>query len=222
MIFSTPSAESAEIQPPARGLSMWLELFGVFFKIGPATFGGGYAMIPMIEREVVERRGWIAQEEMNDLLSVAGSAPGGVGVNASAFVGYRMAGIAGAIAATLGITLPTFLIVFGLSLFYSLFHDQPKVQAAFQGIKGAVIGLIAVAAYRMGKSSLFDRTTISVATIALTLLLATGLNPIFLIVAGLVVGLLIIRVKKALGLHIRTEKKRSSGNGAQAYIEYYI
>ncbi len=201
---------------------MWIDLFWVFFKIGPATFGGGYAMIPMIEREVVQRRGWIEQDEMNDLLSVAGSAPGGVGVNASAFVGYRMGGVAGAIAATLGITLPTFLIVFALSLFYSLFHDQPKVQSAFQGIKGAVIGLIAVAAYRMGKSSLFDRTTILVAAAALTILLLTGLNPIFLILSGLVIGLVIVRVKKALGLRIRTEKERGSGNNSTPYIEYYI
>ncbi len=223
MICSTSRSESPDSQPSStRGLSMWIELFWVFFKIGPATFGGGYAMIPIIEREVVERRGWIQQDEMNDLLSVAGSAPGGVGVNASAFVGYRMAGVFGAVAATLGITLPTFLIVFVLSLFYSLFHDQPKVAAAFQGIKGAVIGLIAVAAYRMGKSSLFDWTTIIVATAALMLLLLTGLNPIFLILSGLVIGLLIVRIKKALGIHIRTEKKRSSGKNTPTYIEYYI
>lgn len=221
MLFSTARTDSTS-QPPARGLAMWIDLFWVFFKIGPATFGGGYAMIPMIEREVVERRGWIEQDEMNDLLSVAGSAPGGVGVNASAFVGYRMAGVTGAIAATLGITLPTFLIVFVLSLFYSLFHDQPKVQAAFQGIKGAVIGLIAVAAYRMGKSSLFDRTTMIVAAVALMILLLTGLNPIFLILSGLVIGLLIIRVKKALGLRIRTEKECGSGKDNTTYIEYYI
>ncbi len=221
MLFSTVRTDSTS-QPPARGLAMWIDLFWVFFKIGPATFGGGYAMIPMIEREVVERRGWIEQDEMNDLLSVAGSAPGGVGVNASAFVGYRMAGVTGAIAATLGITLPTFLIVFVLSLFYSLFHDQPKVQAAFQGIKGAVIGLIAVAAYRMGKSSLFDRTTMIVAAVALMILLLTGLNPIFLILSGLVIGLLIIRVKKALGLRIRTEKECGSGKDNTTYIEYYI
>lgn len=203
-------------------LSVLVELFVVFFKIGPATFGGGYAMIPMIEREVVERRRWMEQQEMNDLLSVAGSAPGGVGVNASAFVGYRMAGIAGAIAATLGITLPTFLIVFGLSLFYSFFQNEPKVQAAFQGIRGAVIGLIAVAAYRMGKNSLFDWTTIVVAAGSLMILLLTGLNPVFLILAGLVIGWVVIRVKQALGLQTRTEKQRHANASSQAYIEYYI
>lgn len=205
-----------------RRLALSAELFWVFCKIGPATFGGGYAMIPMIEREVVQHRGWIKQQEMNDLLSISGSAPGGVGVNASAFVGYRMAGVTGAIAAMIGITLPTFLIVFILGLFYSMFEDQPKVQAAFQGIKGAVIGLIAVAAYRMGKNSLFDWTTSLLGAAALIILLLTGLNPIFLILAGLLIGLIIIRIKKILGLQIRTEKKRKDTQKSQAYIEYYI
>lgn len=198
---------------------LW-NLFWIFFKIGPATFGGGYAMIPIIEREVVMKRQWITTQEMNDLLAIAGSAPGGVGVNASTFLGYRMGKISGAIAAVLGITLPTFMIVFALSAFYSFFQDQPKVQAAFQGIHGAVIGLIAVAAYRMGKNALFDRSTIVVAIGALITLLITGLNPIFMIVFGLGIGILIIQAKKKLGMTTRTEKEEH--DRIPPTIEYYI
>ncbi|WP_046228457.1 chromate transporter [Paenibacillus dauci] len=203
-------------------LKTLLELFLVFFKIGPATFGGGYAMIPMIEREIVHKRSWISEQELDELLSLAGSAPGGVGVNASTFIGYRMGRIPGAVAALLGITFPTFFIVFAISMFYSRFGDLHKVQAAFQGIKGAVIGLIAVAGYRMGKNALFDRTTIAVAAGALILLLVTGLNPVILILCGLLLGILIIRVKKHLGLNTRTEKERPADQDRQAQIEYYI
>lgn len=198
---------------------LW-HLFWIFFKIGPATFGGGYAMIPILEREVVQKRKWIDAQEMSDLLSIAGSAPGGVGVNASTFLGYRMGKIPGAIAAVLGITLPTFFIVFALSAFYSFFQDQPKVQAAFQGIHGAVIGLIAVAAYRMGKNALFDRSTIVVAIGALITLLITGLNPIFMILFGLGIGILIIQAKKKLGMTTRTEK--ATHDHIPPTIEYYI
>jgi chromate transporter len=200
-------------------LTLLWDLFWIFFKIGPATFGGGYAMMSLIEREFVDKKKWIDSQEMNDLMSLAGSAPGGVGVNASAFLGYRMGKVPGAIAATLGITLPTFIIVFALSAFYSLFQHEPKVQAAFKGIHGAIIGLIAVAAYKMGKSALFDRTTIVVAICTLIVLLLTGMNPTFMILIGLVIGVVIVRVKKLLGLTVQTEKEY---HDKQPVIEYYI
>lgn len=201
-------------------LSLLSELFWIFFKIGPATFGGGYAMISLIEREFVDKKKWIESQEMNDLMSLAGSAPGGVGVNAAAFLGYRMGKVPGAIAATLGITLPTFIIVFALSAFYSLFQHEPKVQAAFKGIHGAIIGLIAVAAYKMGKSALFDRTTVVVAVCTLIVLLLTGINPTIMILIGLGIGVVIVRVKKLLGLSVRTEKEYH--DQPQPVIEYYI
>jgi len=196
-----------------------LQLFWIFFKIGPATFGGGYAMMPMIEKEFVDKRKWMDRQEMSDLMSLAGSAPGGVGVNASAFLGYRLGKIPGALAATLGITLPTFIIVFLLSVFYSMFREEPKVQAAFKGIHGAVIGLIAVAAFKMGKNALFDRTTVITAAGSLALLLLTGLNPMVLIAVGLVLGITVIRLKKRLGLPVHTERARQEN---EPVIEYYI
>ncbi|MFB5763731.1 chromate transporter [Paenibacillus medicaginis] len=201
-------------------LTLLWDLFWIFFKIGPATFGGGYAMMSLIEREFVDKKKWVDSQEMNDLMSLAGSAPGGVGVNASAFLGYRMGKVPGAIAATLGITLPTFIIVFALSAFYSLFQHEPKVQAAFKGIHGAIIGLIVVAAYKMGKSALFDRTTVAVAVSTLIVLLLTGMNPTIMILIGLGIGVVIVRVKKLLGLSVRTEKEYH--DQPQPVIEYYI
>ncbi|MFD1174958.1 chromate transporter [Paenibacillus puldeungensis] len=200
---------------------LW-NLFWVFFKIGPSTFGGGYAMMAVIEREVVEKRRWMDEHEVSDLLSISGSAPGGVGVNASAFIGYRLGKIPGAIIAVLGITLPTFLLLFGLSLAYTHLQSEPKIQAALKGIHGAVIGLIAVAAYKMGKSALFDRSTVAVAVGSLAVLLLTGWNPIFLILIGLVLGIIIVRVKKWLGLKIVTEKEQPADNSNAGIIEYYI
>ncbi|MEK5057372.1 chromate transporter [Paenibacillus sp. FSL H7-0326] len=203
-----------------NSISRYLQLFWLFFKIGPSTFGGGYAMIPVLEREMVEKRGWISRQEMNDLMSLAGSAPGGVGVNASAFIGYRIGKVPGAVAATVGITLPTFLIVFILSSIYSVFQHEPKVQAAMKGIHGAIIGLIAVAAYNMAKNALFDRTTITIAAVSLIVLMVTSINPTFMILIGLVLGMIIISVKKKLGMSVQTEKKSASEHAAT--IEYYI
>lgn len=136
---------------------LW-DIFWTFFKIGPATFGGGYAMIPVIEREVVGKKQWISENELSEVLSIAGSAPGGIGVNASAFIGYRRAGIRGASAAVIGITFPTFFI---LSLFMQI-ELNTKIAAALQGIHYAIVGLIVIAAIKMGKSALFDKTTFAV------------------------------------------------------------
>ncbi|MNJ48923.1 putative chromate transport protein [compost metagenome] len=198
------------------------DLFWTFFKIGPSTFGGGYAMISTIEQEVVGKRKWMDEREISDIFSIAGSAPGGVGVNSSAFIGYRLGRIPGAIAAVLGITLPTFLILIGLSAGYSLLQNEPKMHSAFKGINGAVIGLIAVAAFRMGKTSLFDRSTKLVTVASLVVLLFTGLNPIVLILIGLVAGNVIMGIKKMLGLPLITEKESQAAGSGTEFIEYYI
>lgn len=210
-------------QSKPGGASLLLPLFWNFFKIGPAAFGGGYAMIPLIEREAVTRRGWVEQKEMDDLLSLAGSAPGGVGINAAAVIGYRLAGIPGAISAVAGISLPTFIIVFILSLVYTAFQDFHKVQAALQGIQGAVIALIVLAAIRMAKSALFDATTIGIAVVTVALLLFTRIDPVSIIIVGLFVGIVFIQLKRALGLNIHTEKeKKPSDQDEIKYPEYYI
>ena len=180
-------------------------------------------MIPMVEREIVFKRKWLKEDEMNDLLSLASSAPGGVGVNASAFIGYRLWGVAGALAAVVGITLPTFILVCLLSAVYAELAGQPKAEAAMKGIHGAVIALILMAAYRMAKSSIFDKTTAATTVIVLVVLLSTGINPIYMIVIGLFVGILVVQVKQRLGLKVRTEKESEVYSGLESvYPEYYI
>lgn len=120
------------------------ELFGSFFKIGLFTFGGGYAMIPLIRREVIDRKGWIAEAEFLDLLTLAQSAPGPISLNTSVFVGYKMAGFAGALASILGVVIPSFVIILLIAVVFTDFRHNPFVDAAFKGMRPAVVALIVV------------------------------------------------------------------------------
>lgn len=187
-------------------LKVILDIFWTFLKIGPATFGGGYAMLPIIEREVTVKRAWIPEKDIANLISIAGSAPGGIGVNASAFIGYRLAGIPGAVAAVIGITLPTFLIALLLSLAFTYMQGNSKVEAALAGIHAAIIGLIALAAYNMGKSAIFDKTTLITSLSTLIILLSFPIHPMYVILVGLFIGIIFVKVKEALGLQVRLEK----------------
>ena len=119
-------------------------LFWTFFKIGLFTFGGGYAMIPLIRREVTDRRGWIADTEFLDLLTLAQSAPGPISLNTSVFVGYKLCGHAGAAAAILGIVVPSFVIILLIALFFADIRHNPVIDAAFKGMRPAVVALIVV------------------------------------------------------------------------------
>ncbi len=203
-------------------LRMLPQIFTAFLKIGPSTFGGGYAMMATIEKEVVERRGWMKTEEMGDMVSVAGSAPGGVAVNSAAFIGYRLGGVAGAIAAVSGITLPTLAIILLLSLTYSFFKDYVKVQAALKGIHAAVVALILVAAWKMARASLFDTLTYVLAAIALAVLLLTNLSSVWLILGGPVIGMAVIGIRRSRKLDVQTEAVSERSDKEAMLPEYYI
>jgi chromate transporter len=206
----------------ARIKQLW-EIFWTFLKIGPSTFGGGYAMIPLIEREIVGVRQWVTQHEMADVLSIAGSAPGGIGVNASAFVGYRRAGIPGAAAAVVGITLPTFLIAFILSLIFMQIEHNPKIAAALEGIHSAIVGLIIVAAIKMGRSAIFDKTTFALMIGTVIIFMATPIHPLFVILFGLFIGVVCISLKEKLGYAVRMEKQAASNSTSNyIYPDYFI
>ncbi len=118
------------------------ELFLSFFKIGAFTFGGGYAMIPLIQREVIDRRRWIGKADFLDLLTVAQSAPGPISLNTSVFVGYKLRGYAGATASILGAVLPSFSIILLVAVFFAGIRDNAVVEAAFKGMRPAVVALI--------------------------------------------------------------------------------
>lgn len=117
-------------------------IFSSFFKIGLFTFGGGYAMIPLIEREMIDRRAWVGRREFLDLLTLAQSVPGPIAVNTAVFVGYRMRGLRGAAAALLGTVLPSFVIILTIALFFAGIRQNPVVDAAFKGMRPAVVALI--------------------------------------------------------------------------------
>lgn len=117
-------------------------IFASFFKIGLFTFGGGYAMIPIIERELIDKRKWIDRAEFLDLLTLAQSVPGPIAVNTSVFVGYRMRGLRGAVAALTGAVLPSFALILVIALFFAGIRQNPVVDAAFKGMRPAVVALI--------------------------------------------------------------------------------
>lgn len=130
-----------------------LQLFCAFFKIGAFTFGGGYAMIPLIQHEVVENKKWITDDDILNIVAIAESTPGPIAINSATFVGYKTAGVFGAAAATLGVVLPSFVIISIISLVLAEFEHLTAVKYAFYGIRAGVLALIVKALYAMYKKS---------------------------------------------------------------------
>lgn len=194
--------------------SQLLAIFVTFLKMSPVTFGGGYAMIPVIEREVVDRRGWIRREEVADVMAVAGTVPGAIAVNSAIFIGYRVNGVKGAIAALLGIFLPTFCIVIAFATLYAAMKDNPKVEAAFQSIRATVVALIVYAAIKVGKSAIVDFSTGVLAAVTVVLLYFGGghLHPVWLIFIGAATGMAIVKIRMKLGGKIVTAKSEKASD----------
>ena len=143
-------------------------LFFTMLKIGLFTFGGGYAMIALLENEFVTKRGWLEQEEFLDVAAIAESTPGPIAINSATYIGYKQAGILGSVVATLGMTLPSFCIIYAISLFFDAFLSLTVVACAFRGIQIAVIYLILSAGLRMLKK--MKKTPFSWAVLLLTLI----------------------------------------------------
>ena len=169
---------------------LMLKLFTTFFKIGLFSFGGGYAMIPLIEKEIVHKRAWVHKDEIVDVLAVAQSTPGAVAVNSATAIGYKIAGKKGAIFATIGVAIPSFMIIIFIASFFAKIKDYKVVQDAFGGIGAAVVALIITAAISVSKSSIKDRIDILLALITFILVAFFKFNPIFLIIGGALFGVL--------------------------------
>ena len=168
--------------------NIYLESFRTFFKIGAVTFGGGYAMIPIIETEVVDKHQWVNKEELLDLIAIAQSTPGVFAVNISTFIGYKLRGTKGAICATMGAALPSFLIILLIAIFFHQFQDNKVIASIFNGIRPAVVALIAVPTFNLAKSA---RITLSNCWIPIACALAIypiGVSPILIIIAAGVCG----------------------------------
>ncbi|GHI00398.1 chromate transporter [Neobacillus kokaensis] len=186
-----------------------LQIFFVFLKIGPITFGGGYAMIPVIEREIVIKKRWIRPQDVADVLVIAQSVPGAIALNSATFIGYTIAGVQGAVAALIGVLLPTFLIVIGLSLLFLYLHGNPIVDAALQGMSAAIVALIIFAAYKIGRTAVFDKTTFITAFATAAVLFFLNLNPVLVICLGIATGIIQIKVKELLGMTVLLEKNEA-------------
>ncbi|MCR4910065.1 MAG: chromate transporter [Bacteroidales bacterium] len=137
--------------PAKTPASLW-QIFGVFSKIGAFTIGGGYAMIPIIEREMLKRQ-WVAPEEIDDVVVLAQSAPGLLAVNMAIFAGYKIRGIRGSIAATIGAVLPSFIMILLIAMFFTAFRENAIIQRIFQGLRPVAIALILVPAVNMALKS---------------------------------------------------------------------
>ena len=137
---------------------MYKTLFQTFFKIGAFTLGGGYAMIPIIESEVVDKHQWIEKDEFLDLIAIAQSCPGVFAINISTFVGYKLKGRWGAFCTSLGAALPSFLIILGIAMFFHQFMHVGWIAAMFRGIRPAVVALIAVPTFNLAKRARFNQS----------------------------------------------------------------
>ncbi len=134
-----------------KGINRIFALFLTMFKIGLFTFGGGYAMIAILEREFIENKGWIDHEEFMDLMTIAESTPGPIAINSATYLGYKTAGVVGSFFATLGVVLPSFIIIYIISLFFDAFLALTVVAAAFRGIQACVVYLILSAGIKLFK-----------------------------------------------------------------------
>ncbi|WP_133016816.1 chromate transporter [Clostridium cuniculi] len=172
-----------------------IELFISIFKIGAFTFGGGYAMIPLIEEEVVNNKGWLSKEEFVDILIVAQSLPGALAVNTSIFLGYKISGILGAITALMAVILPSFFIILIIAIFFMQFRNNYYINAAFQGITAAVPMLVLVGAISLLKGLSKNLRTILTIIIALIALMFFNIHPVLVVVISGVYGAIFLREK---------------------------
>lgn len=193
-------------------VKMIWRIFYTFFFISPATFGGGYAMIPLLEKVIIERNQWMKKEDITDVLAVAQTVPGSIAVNAATFIGYRLAGAIGAVAATLGMITPTFIIILVLASLFLEFQHYPVVQAAFLGIRPAIVALIFFAAVKTGKTAITDKTTAAAAVATVIILLFTPVHPMFVILIGAFIGIVLTK-KKAPAKYKETDLDYFMGAG---------
>ena len=176
-------------------MNIYWDSFKTFFHIGLFTLGGGYAMIPLIEAEVVDKRHWVSKEEFVDLIAIAQSCPGVFAINISIFIGYKLRKLRGAISCALGTALPSFLIILLIAIFFHQFQDNPVVAAIFRGIRPAVVALIAVPTFKLASSAKLTWSNCWIPIASALLIWLMGVSPIYIIllagIGGYVYGMLI-------------------------------
>ena len=171
-------------------LKLIIDLFFTFLKIGAFTFGGGHAMIPLIQKETVEKKGWISDDDIFDVIAIAESTPGPVAVNSATFVGYKTAGFFGALSATVGVVLPSFVIIFIISSVLREFRENMVVRYAFFGIGAGVIALIFKALINMYKQCPKGIITYILMGLSFVAVAVLDVNVIIVMIACAVAGII--------------------------------
>jgi len=166
-----------------------LKLYTTFFRIGLFTFGGGYAMLPLIQREVVEKNKWATEDEVMDYYAVGQCTPGVIAVNVGTFIGYRKRGIAGGIFATLGVVSPSIIIISIIAACLSHFSDNTYVQHALAGIRLAVCALVSVSIFKLFKKGVVDAVTAIIALGIFIIMRLFDISPVFAVIASALVGI---------------------------------
>ena len=177
-----------------------LSLFLIFFKLGLFTFGGGYAMIPTIKEIIIEKKKWITEDELLDIIAISESTPGPIAINLATYIGYAKKGFLGSIFSTLGVSLPSLIIIFVISLFFKQFMELKYVTYAFKGIKCAVAVLIIFAGIDMlkkSKKNIFNYFIVILVFLLMIIFeLFGGISSIFLILIGGIIGIMITALSK--------------------------
>lgn len=179
--------EKKTVKEKSRIASL-LELFGIFAFIGGTTFGGGYAMLPILRREIVEKRGWATDDELMDYYAIGQCTPGIIAVNTATFIGGKQFGILGGVIATLGVVAPSVVIITIISLFLQNFAELAIVRHAFNGIRAAVVVLILDAVLKLGKKSVKGYVGWIIFLLVMLLSMFTSLSPIWFILAAGICG----------------------------------
>lgn len=172
-------------------MGLYGQIFCTFAKIGAFTIGGGYAMLPLIQKEVVEKKQWISPDDFVDMIALSQSVPGILAVNIAIFTGYRMKGNAGSIVATLGSILPSFIIILLIAMFFRNFQDNVYIAKIFKAIRPAVVALIAVPVFTTAKSVGINLKTVIIPVAAAFLIWYLGVSPVYIVLAAALGGIIL-------------------------------
>lgn len=169
-------------------MKKYWELFAIFFKIGAFTFGGGYAMIPLIRNEIVQKKSWMNDAEFMDMLAIAQSMPGPIALNTALFVGNRNLGFKGSLFSGLGIILPSFIVILIIALVFTQFKDNSIVERVFKGIRPAVVALIAAPILGLSKSAGINWKNIWIPLVVALSVWLLGISPVYIVLAAIILG----------------------------------
>jgi chromate transporter len=190
------SIQPSEGMVTKNRLKLSISLFWSFLEIGTFTIGGGYAMLPLIQKEVIDRRKWMSPDDFMDGLALSQSLPGPIAVNIAAHTGYRLAGLPGAIAAVLGAVIPSFISILLISIFLYQFHQQPLWNRIFLGVRPAVVALIAASLFKLGQMS---KLTWKISWLPVVVFIAISffnISPVIMILLACITGMVFLRAAK--------------------------